>query len=99
MPAYKEYQYEAEIYKDVNEVKLNNEQALKISRKIERHFKINRYWSNKKPLEEGYLSPILTITFNRRTSSFAFLSRIEFRHNPDLLTVCHEMAHILSHRK
>ena len=99
MPAYKEYQQEHEIYKDIHIIRLENILAKKIGRKIERHFKINYMFVNKKPICKCYHN--IKTYFNRRTWSIAYSSsnRIEFMNQPNLLTVAHEYAHILANRK
>lgn len=99
MGAWKQYAKEAIVYKDIADIKLSNMQAKKIVVKLERHFKINWIFNNKKPKCKAYRK--IHSSFNRRTTSIAYTfgSRIEFRHNPDLLTVGHECAHLLANRR
>lgn len=101
MAAWETYKQESVEYKDVDDIKLDNHNALLIAKKLIKHFKVDWVWVNKKPCRKFILTNNMKISFNRRTTSMAFTrsGRIEFRNNPDMNTVAHEVAHHLADKK
>lgn len=100
MGAYKLYREERIIYNDLEKIKLNQNQVKIVVKKIQRHFKINYLFVNKKPkILLQYRT--IKVKFNRRNWNIVYTesSVIEFQKNPSLRTVAHECAHILANRR
>lgn len=78
------YIKERKEFQTESNIKVQNNQAKKIAKKIARHFKIQ----------------LNGISFKKGKKSFAYANNtIKLVDNPSILIICHELAHLLEYQK